>query len=72
MENMLVMPHGRAQQQKITIGGMKDGTVLAYRIEILQDSGAYPKFGAFLPTLTILMTPGPYHIPRAESWSTRW
>ena len=69
MENLLGMPHGRAQQHKITIGGMKDGTVLAYRIEILQDSGAYPKFGAFLPSLTILMTPGPYNIPRAESWA---
>ncbi|HYZ67092.1 MAG TPA: xanthine dehydrogenase family protein molybdopterin-binding subunit, partial [Mycobacterium sp.] len=69
MENLLAMPHGRAQQQKITIGGMKDGTVLAYRIEILQDCGAYPKAGAFLPSLTRLMTPGPYNIPRAESWS---
>ena len=59
MENLLVMPHGRAQQQKITIGGLKDGTVLAYRIEIVQDCGAYPKAGAFLPSLTILMTPGP-------------
>ena len=69
-ENLLVMPHGRAQEQKITIGGMKDGTVLAYRLEITQDCGAYPKAGAFLPSLTRLMTPGPYHIPRAESWST--
>jgi aerobic carbon-monoxide dehydrogenase large subunit len=69
MENLLGMPHGRAQQHKVTIGGMKDGTVLAYRIEILQDCGAYPKAGAFLPSLTILMTPGPYNIPRAESWS---
>ena len=69
MENLLGMTHGRAQQHKITIGGMKDGTVLAYRIEILQDCGAYPKAGAFLPSLTILMTPGPYNIPRAESWA---
>jgi aerobic carbon-monoxide dehydrogenase large subunit len=69
MENLLGMPHGRAQQHKVTIGGMKDGTVLAYRIEILQDCGAYPKAAAFLPSLTILMTPGPYKIPRAESWS---
>jgi carbon-monoxide dehydrogenase large subunit len=69
MENLLGMTHGRAQQHKVTIGGMKDGTVLAYRIEILQDCGAYPKAGAFLPSLTILMTPGPYNIPRAESWS---
>jgi len=70
MENLLVMPHGRAQEQKITIGGMRDGTVLAYRLEIIQDCGAYPKAGAFLPSLTRLMTPGPYNIPRAESWST--
>ena len=69
MENLVGMTHGRAQQQKVTIGGMKDGTVLAYRIEILQDCGAYPKAGAFLPSLTILMTPGPYNIPRAESWA---
>ena len=34
----------------------------AYRLEILQDSGAYPRFGAFLPALTILMAPGPYAI----------
>ena len=58
-----MMPHGRAQQQKITIGGTRDGTVLAYRIEILQDGGAYPKFGAFLPSLTILMAPGPVPHP---------
>ena len=70
MENLLVMPHGRAQEQKITIGGMKDGTIAAYRLEITQDCGAYPKAGAFLPSLTILMTPGPYRIPRAEAWST--
>ena len=69
MENLVGMTHGRAQQHKVTIGGMKDGTVLAYRIEILQDCGAYPKIGAFLPSLTILMTPGPYRIPRAESWA---
>ena len=69
-ENLLAMTHGRAQQQKVTIGGSKDGIVLAYRIEILQDCGAYPKIGAFLPTLTILMTPGPYAIPRAEAVAT--
>src|SRR6201999_4570548 len=59
-----------AQQQKVTIGGLRDGTVLAYRLEILQDSGAYARFGPFLPSLTILMAPGPYRIPRAEAWAT--
>jgi carbon-monoxide dehydrogenase large subunit len=64
------MTHGRAQRQQVTIGGTRDGTILAYRLEIIQDCGAYPKAGAFLPSLTILMTPGPYNIPRAEAWST--
>jgi carbon-monoxide dehydrogenase large subunit len=70
MENLLAMTHGRAQQQKVTIGGTKDGMVLAYRLEVLQDCGAYPKIGAFLPQLTVLMTPGPYHIPNAEAIAT--
>ena len=66
-ENLVGMTHGRAQIQTVTIGGLRDGTVLAYRLEILQDCGAYPKFGAFLPFLTILMAPGPYAFGRAEA-----
>ena len=69
-ENLVAMTHGRAQRQTVTIGGSRDGTVAAYRLEILQDSGAYPKFGAFLPFLTILMAPGPYAFPRAEAAAT--
>ena len=69
-ENLIGMTHGRAQRQTITIGGSRDGKVAAYRLEILQDSGAYPKFGAFLPALTIMMAPGPYAIPRAEAVAT--
>jgi carbon-monoxide dehydrogenase large subunit len=69
-ENLIGMTHGRAQENTITIGGRRDGTVLAYRLEILQDSGAYPRIGAILPSLTILMAPGPYAIPRAEAWAT--
>jgi aerobic carbon-monoxide dehydrogenase large subunit len=66
-ENLVAMTHGRAQLQTITIGGRRDGTVLAYRLEIIQDSGAQVRIGAMLPFLTILMTPGPYAIPQAES-----
>jgi aerobic carbon-monoxide dehydrogenase large subunit len=69
-ENLVGMTHGRAQRQTVTIGGSRDGTVAAYRLEILQDSGAYPRFGAFLPALTILMAPGPYAIGRAEAVAT--
>ena len=66
-ENMIAMTHGRAQQQTVTIGGSRDGNVAAYRLEIVQDAGAYPKIGAILPFLTILMTTGPYDIPNAEA-----
>jgi aerobic carbon-monoxide dehydrogenase large subunit len=66
-ENLIAMTHGRAQQQTVTIGGSRDGTVQAYRLEIVQDAGAYPRIGAILPFLTILMTPGPYAIGKAEA-----
>jgi carbon-monoxide dehydrogenase large subunit len=66
-ENLIAMTHGRAQQQTVTIGGSRDGTVQAYRLEIVQDGGAYPRIGAILPFLTILMTPGPYALGKAEA-----
>jgi carbon-monoxide dehydrogenase large subunit len=65
-ENMIAMTHGRAQVQTVTIGGDRDGRVRAYRLHVLQDSGAYPRFGAMLPTLTLLMAPGVYDIDRLE------
>ena len=66
-ENLIGMTHGRAQQHTVTVGGSKDGDIQAYRLEIVQDAGAYPKIGAVLPMLTILMTSGPYEIPNAEA-----
>jgi aerobic carbon-monoxide dehydrogenase large subunit len=69
-ENLVAMTHGRAQRHTITIGGSKDGDVQAYRLEVIQDSGAYAGIGAILPTLTILMASGPYDIPKAEAIAT--
>ena len=66
-ENLVSMTHGRAQRHKLTIGGSRDGDVLAYRLEIIQDAGAYPRIGAVLPFLTIMMATGPYSIPNAEA-----
>jgi aerobic carbon-monoxide dehydrogenase large subunit len=66
-ENLIGMTHGRAQQHTVTIGGSRDGDIRSYRLEIVQDCGAYPKIGAVLPFLTILMTSGPYDIPNAEA-----
>jgi carbon-monoxide dehydrogenase large subunit len=65
-ESMVALGHGRAQEERFTIGGTRDGKVLAYRLDVLQDSGAYPGLGAFLPHLTELMASGVYAIPRIE------
>ena len=61
-ENLTGLVHGRGQHQRVTIGGRRDGTVTAYALEILQDAGAYPRIGAVLPTLTMMMAPGVYAI----------
>jgi carbon-monoxide dehydrogenase large subunit len=69
-DNLIAMTHGRAQRQTITIGGRRDGTVEAYQLEIVQDAGAYPRTGAFLPSLTVMMAPGPYAFPRTQAIAT--
>ena len=66
-ENLTSMTHGRGQRQTITIGGSKDGRVSAYRLEVVQDTGAYPRMAAsMLPQLTGLMATGVYKIPTVE------
>jgi carbon-monoxide dehydrogenase large subunit len=64
-ENLVAMTHGRAQRQDIRIGGTGDGQILAYRLTIVQDGGAYVR-GAYLPGLTRRMASGAYLIPRVE------
>jgi carbon-monoxide dehydrogenase large subunit len=68
-ENMIAMGHGRAQVQTVTIGGKRDGTVEAYRLEIVADNGAYTSMGGMLPFLTRMMAAGVYTIPKIESTS---
>jgi len=65
-ESMVGLGHGRAQVQRIKIGGTRDGRVTAFRNEVLQDSGAYPDFGTVLPFMTRMMVSGVYTIAKAE------
>jgi carbon-monoxide dehydrogenase large subunit len=66
-ESMQSLEHGRAQHHEITIGGTRDGDVLAYRLSIIQDAGAYPGFAAILPVMmTRTMAPSVYDIPKIE------
>ena len=53
------------QIQDIRIGGTRDGKILAYDMQVIQEAGAYARFGAFLPFMTGRMLTGTYHIPNA-------
>ena len=64
-ESMNGLGHGRGQIQDVKIGGTRDGRILAYEMRVIQDAGAYPRFGAFLPFMTGRMLTGTYDIPRA-------
>jgi carbon-monoxide dehydrogenase large subunit len=66
-ENMVAMAHGRAAILDFTIGGTREGVVQAYRLRILQDTGAYPRIAAVLPGFTSLMASGVYAIPKIET-----
>ena len=66
-ENLMAMVQGRAQVQDVAIGGRRDGTIEAYRLSIVQDAGAYPSMGAYLPMLTRSMAAGTYAIPVVEA-----
>jgi carbon-monoxide dehydrogenase large subunit len=65
-ENLIALPHGRAQRIEFRIGGRRDGTIEALRLSLLQDAGAYPNVGAVLPNLTGLMASGVYRIPKID------
>jgi aerobic carbon-monoxide dehydrogenase large subunit len=69
-ENMIAMWHGRAAVLDFTIGGTRDGDVQAYRLDVLQDVGAYPRVGAALPGFTTMMSSGVYAIPKIEAQFT--
>jgi carbon-monoxide dehydrogenase large subunit len=63
-ENLTAMTHGRAQVQHVTIGGTHDGHMIAYRLDVLQDGGAYPRLAVETPHGTSLMAPGVYGFER--------
>ena len=64
-ENFQVTNHGRAQIAEFEIAAEKNGKILAYRLNVIQDLGAFPK-GTFLPGTTGSMAVGCYDIPDVE------
>ncbi len=65
-ENLLAMTHGRGQVQLVELGLKRDGTMVAVRVKVICDAGAYPNIGAFLPFLTRTMAQGVYAIPKVQ------
>jgi carbon-monoxide dehydrogenase large subunit len=61
-ENLVGMVHGRGQVQHASLAGTRDGRLTGYRLDVLQDAGAYAGMGAVLPYMTRLMAPGCYAI----------
>jgi aerobic carbon-monoxide dehydrogenase large subunit len=64
-EAMLAMGHGRASTHQVRLGATSDGKVLAYSVDALQDSGAYPAMGTFITSNLKNSGTGVYDIPRA-------
>jgi len=70
-ENMMVMGHGRAQVQYVTIGGTRDGKVTHYQLHAIQDCGYFAEMGTILaPFMTRPMASAVYAIPNIECRTT--
>ena len=65
-ENLTAAVHGRAQRQRLRLGGTRTGRITHYELEVAQDAGAYPMIGAFLPTYTRKVFTGCYRIANAS------
>lgn len=66
--DMIGLGHSRAQIQRITVGGRRDGTIEAIRAEITGDCGAYPVAALALLQNAGMVLPGPFAVSRVH-WS---
>ncbi|HKF78014.1 MAG TPA: xanthine dehydrogenase family protein molybdopterin-binding subunit [Candidatus Dormibacteraeota bacterium] len=67
-ENLVSMTHGRDQVDEVEVGFDGEGRILALRVGILQDVGAYPYGDApGLPFLTMIMAAGCYRVPKVAT-----
>jgi carbon-monoxide dehydrogenase large subunit len=64
-ENLLAMPHGRAQVQRVALGLGAEATLTGIWVDIDADAGSYPMVGALCPNATLSMIAGPYTWPAA-------
>ena len=64
-ENLVSMPHGRAQIAYYELGLTQAGLITGLRARVVADAGAYAGLnGALVTNQTYLMAQGPYKIPK--------
>ena len=61
-ENLVGMVQGRGQVQWASLAGTRDGRLTGYRLDVIQEGGAYAGTGCVLPYMTRMMAPGCYAI----------
>ncbi|MBX6342331.1 MAG: xanthine dehydrogenase family protein molybdopterin-binding subunit, partial [Thermomicrobiaceae bacterium] len=64
-ENLVATHQGRAQIADIEVGADRNGRLLAYRVHVIQDQGAYPK-DTSLGVLMGIVAVGSYDIPNVD------
>ncbi|MYA14408.1 MAG: xanthine dehydrogenase family protein [Acidimicrobiaceae bacterium] len=65
-ENLMSSVHGRAQRHRLRLGGTRRGRITHCELDLVQDAGAYPIIGAFIPTLSSAVFTGCYDIAAAS------
>ena len=65
-ENLTSSVHGRAQHHRLRLGGTWAGRITHCELDVVQDAGAYPIIGAFIPMLTSAVFTGSYDIAAAS------
>ncbi len=69
VEHLMATTHGRAQVTDLEAAVEPDGTVLALRMHVHANVGAYPVF-TFIPDLTLFMGVGVYKFTKVDLKST--
>src|SRR6266545_615594 len=69
VEHMTATTHGRAQVTDVEAAVDADGRIMALRMHVVADVGAYPIF-TFIPDLTLMMGVGVYRVENVELRNT--
>jgi len=65
-ENLMSSVHGRSQHHRLRLGGSREGRITHCELDLVQDAGAYPIIGAFIPTLSRAVFTGSYDVAAAS------